>query len=90
MYKWVSDGMVQVWNGIAILKSGKFEKGFFFPWGHSCDLSHSCGNARYLTLCARPETELASQGTQDPANPFTPHQELLEEILWRKWVKKDG
>ena len=32
----------------------------------SCELSHSCSNARSLTHCARPGVELTSQ---DAANP---------------------
>ena len=44
---------------------------------HSCDLSHSCGNARTLTHCARPGIEPASQCSQDTADSIAPHWELL-------------
>ena len=35
----------------------------------SCDGSHSCGNARSLTLCARPGIEPMSHCFQDAADP---------------------
>ena len=43
----------------------------------SCDLSHSWGNARSLTLCARPGIEPVSQCSQDTADPIAPQRELL-------------
>ena len=43
---------------------------------HSCDLSHSCSDARSLTHCAGPEIKLVSQCSQDTANPIVPQWEL--------------
>ena len=36
---------------------------------HHFNLSHSCGNARSLTHCARPGIKPMSQGSQEAANP---------------------
>ena len=45
---------------------------------HSCDLSHSGGNARSLTHCARPGIKPVCQRSQDAADPVEPQRELLE------------
>ena len=44
---------------------------------HSCKLSHSCGNAGFLTHCAGLGIEPMSQRSQDTANPIAPQWELL-------------
>ena len=48
----------------------------------SCDLSHSCGNARSLTGCARPGIKSASQCSKDTTNPIVPQQEFLKTLLF--------
>ena len=41
----------------------------------SCELSHSCGNARFLTHCARLGIEPKSQHSQVAPDPVAPQQE---------------
>ena len=41
---------------------------------HKCDLSHSCGNARFLTHGARLGIEHVFLRSQDTALPVAPHQ----------------
>ena len=43
---------------------------------HSCDLSHSYGNARSLTHHAAPGIEPSSQRSQDATDPIVPQREL--------------
>ena len=43
----------------------------------SHDLSRICGNAGSLTHCVGPGIELASQHSQDAADPVVPQQEPL-------------
>ena len=53
---------------------------------HSCDLSHSCSNARSLTHCARLGIEPANQCSQDAADPIVPQQELLIFLIAIKYI----
>ena len=54
----------------------------------SCNLSHSCSNARSLTLCARLGIEHVSLYSRDPANLIAPQREvcavshLKQQHLW--------
>ena len=48
---------------------------------YSCDLSHSCGNARPLTQSARPGIKSTSPRSQGTADPTVPQQALL----WTSW-----
>ena len=43
----------------------------------SHDLSHSCGNARSLTHCARLGIKPVTHHSQDAADPIAPQWELL-------------
>ena len=43
---------------------------------HSCNLCHSCGNARSLSHCAEPGIKPVTQCSRVAANPVVPQQEL--------------
>ena len=47
----------------------------------SCNLSHSCGNARSLTHCAGPGIKPVSQCSQETIDPIMPQWELLKQFL---------
>lgn len=64
---------------------------------HSCDLSHSCGNTRSLTHCARLRFEPASQHSQDVSDPISPQWERQRDSLrykdtegWSKGGKRES
>ena len=48
---------------------------------HNCQLSHSCDNAESLTYCARLGIQLASQGSQDTANPHWATARSLKSLF---------
>ena len=55
---------------------------------HSCNLSHSSGNARSLIHCAGLGIEPESHGSQDTTDPFAPQWELPLYFLFLRncWV----
>ena len=44
----------------------------------SCNLCHSCGNARSLTHCSRPGITPVTQPSQDATDSIAPWQELYQ------------
>jgi len=48
---------------------------------HSCELSHSCGNAWILKPLCQARIQPASQRSQDAADPIVPQRELLLSIF---------
>ena len=50
---------------------------------HSCNLCCNWGNTRYLTHCARPRIEPASQRCRVSADPIAPQREPLFLVFWR-------
>ena len=61
---------------------------------HSCNLSHSSGNAGSLTHCAGPGIKPRSQHYQDADNPIVQQRELLSCLFFKtsreKWEQESS
>ena len=55
----------------------------------SCNLHHSCGNARFLPHCAKPGIKPVSQHSRDATNPTVTQKELLN-FLFKIYLKNLG
>ena len=68
-------GRLFFWSFLAVLRHMEL-RGQGPDWSHRCDLSHSYGNTRSLTHCARPGINPCPSSAQEATHSVVSQQEL--------------